>query len=792
MAVNPKDFSFRETDLKELVYKYLKHWKWFVVSVFICLTLAFLYNRYTIPEYSVRAKLQVLEDKSATSELAAFRDLDMFTGGKNKVEDEVEVLNSRSNFIEVVKELGLNVKMSLIGNVKTSEIYREQPITINFLAPDSVIYQSSFSCFIEITSNTTYQYREEDDGPSKLYAYGKSINTPIGNIIITPVLDRIEGYKGQTLKVDISSVEDVASGYRKKVNITLNDEFSNIVNLELTDPVPQKGIDILNSLIVSYNQNAIADKKEIADKTFAFINDRINDIYTNLASVDQTAQEFKATRGLTDIAAESNINLNVGAANQQELQNAQTQLNIASAMKDIVEGQDSYDILPSNVGLSDVSIANSTAKYNQLVQERNRLLKSSNEKNPMIVNIDQQLQTLKRSMLGSLDNVTSNLEIQVNNLSRMQSRINSRIYSAPKNERALRDITRQQQTTESLYLYLLQKREESQVALASSAPKSKTIDSAFLDSKSPVSPNKLKIFLASFIMGCFVPFSLIYTNDLLDNKIHNKDSLERLVTDVPILADLPHMKKRQEKLYNNDNRSVLAESFRIMRTNLDYLIRTKGNQNKNNVIFVTSSVPGEGKTFVSTNLAMVFASTQKRVLLVGADIRNPKIYTFFTDKNIDKLGRSQRKKVHGLTEYLSNSDLNVKDIITPMLAYSNVIDVIYSGKIPPNPAELLLNHRMKDLFAEVSEMYDYIIVDTAPLMVVSDTLLLSEYADHTIYVTRSRMTERRVVEFPIGLQKEGKIKGLCFVVNGVKTSNLGYAGRYGYGYGGQKKHWWSA
>ena len=464
-------------------------------------------------------------------------------------------------------------------------------------------------------------------------------------------------------------------------------------------------------------------------------------------------------------------------------------MDIASSMKDIVENQDGYEVLPSNIGLSDNSIATTTAKYNELVLERKRLLKSSNEKNPIIVNLDQQLSSLKRNMESSLNSVTNNLALTVNNLSGQQARINSRIYSVPKNERALRDITRKQETTESLYLYLLQKREESQIAYASAKPKTKVVDHAY-SSQFPVSPKVPLIFMASFVFGLMIPFSVIYVRSLLDSKVHNKMSLEKQVVNVPVLAELPKISRKESSLIAKDDRSVLAESLRILRTNLDYLIKSRKTSRKGNVIFVTSSIPGEGKTLISTNLAMIFSSTNKRVLLIGADIRNPKLYSFFSGKNVDRLETLGKKGDKGLTEYLYDSSLEVDKIINPMLVHKNSIDVIYSGRIPPNPAELIMSDRLKDLFREMSERYDYVIVDTAPMMVVTDTLLISEYADQIIYVTRAGFTERKAIQFPLKLKQDGKLKGLSFVVNDVKDANLGYGGGYGYGYGKTTKKWW--
>ncbi|WP_225901974.1 GumC family protein [Zobellia barbeyronii] len=792
MSVNTQNsMSNNSFDLKEILNTYTAHIKWFALSVFLALIIAFMYIRYATPKFAVQTQIQILEDKTSGSELDVFQDMSLLGGGKNKVEDELQLISSRSNLISVVKELNLNTKILVQGNIKETELYKNPPVNLNFIAADSILNRANLEFFITISSSTTFGYTEEEDKPVKIFAFGKNIPTAIGDIVITPNVGVFENFKDKKLRVSIQPIDDVAQSYRNQILISNPGEYSNIVNLTLEAPIREKAANILDALVRIYNENAIEDKQIIADRTSNFIDERIANISSDLASVDQSAQDFKTEKGVTDIAAEANVNLNVGVANQQELANARNQLNMAASMQDLVQQQNSYEVLPTNIGLSDPTIASTTERYNQLVLERKRLLKSSNEKNPVIVNLDQQIAGLKSSMQSSLSSSVNNLGLTVNSLSGQQARFNSKIYSSPANERALRDITRQQQTTESLYLYLLQKREEAQISAASSSPKSKVVDQAYSVSKLPVSPKKSIIYLASFILGLLVPFSIIYAKDLLDNKVHNMHSLEKLVKNIPILGELPKLTKKDEKFVVKEDRSVLAESLRIIRTNLDYLIKSKRNKaGKSNVVFVTSSVPGEGKTFLSTNLSMILASTNKKVLLIGADIRNPKLYTFFSSGDVDKMQKPTRNKDAGLTEYLYDNTIEIRDIVNPMLVHRNTVDVIYSGRIPPNPAELLMSDRIKTLFDQVSETYDYVIVDTAPLMVVTDTLLISEHADLLLYVTRAGVTETNAVEYPIKLQEEGKIKGLSFIVNDVDSSNLGYGGKYGYGYGKTQKKWW--
>jgi tyrosine-protein kinase Etk/Wzc len=780
-----------KNEIKRMIAMYTKHWKWFVLSALAALILAYLNIRYTIPEYAVTSQIHIVQDKSSATEMSMFADLDIFSGTSKQVEDEIEILASRANYIDVVKELETNVSVKAIGTIIDTEIYKNAPLNINFIATDSIIHKTDFNFFVEFLSETTMAFSLDKDSAAKEYTFGTAVATEIGDVIITPNTKNPKAFVGKQYQIIIKPVEQVATAYQQGIQVTMNGDRSNILDISISSTSIRKSKDIINKLIEIYNRNAVEDKRRIANKTSEFIDNRIQLISGTLSDVDQDAQQMLTEKGMTGSGLEVGAAVQVSAASRQNLESAKVQLQMVSGLKDYVNQEQGFEEMPV-LDVGSGAISEATAKYNQLVAERKRMLQSADEQNPMIVNLDQQLNGLKSTMKSSLNALENNVGMNVSTLQSQLGRIQGTIYSAPQNQMELRNITRKQETTESLYLYLLQKREESQITFASASPKSNIIDAAYLASPNPVKPKKAITFLASLILGLLVPFGVIYAKDLLDTKINNKQSLEDITKDLPVLGELPSLSKKDSKIILNDDRSVLAEALRILRTNLDFLINTRKEKDrqKNNVVLVTSSVPGEGKTFVSTNLSMILASTNKKVLLVGADIRNPKLYTFFSGDSVDQLKTPKRNKDAGLTEYLINDKLTVKDVVKRMLVHNNTIDVIYSGKIPPNPAELLMNNRMGELIESVASQYDYVIVDTAPLMVVSDTLLLTPFANHIIYVTRAGVTDKQDIEFPIKLHKEGKLNGVSFVVNGVSLDNLGYGGKYGYGYGKVAKKWW--
>ncbi len=774
---NSEDFNF---NLKRTLSFYLKQWKWFILSLIICLGITYINLRYTTPKYIAKAKIMLLDDKDNSS-ASALKDLSLFSESEDAmVEDEIQVIKSRSFLRNIIKRLNLNIRYYTKGRVYESELYKNSPIVVNFIEPDSIINNTSFNFYTEILSSSNFNYRKNEEDIPKKYAFGETIPTPFGGIIITPKYKNIENRSGGVIRVNIAKIEYLAESLKNRVSISPTGQSSKVVEVSLVDPVIEKAKDIVNTLIDEYNESTMQKKNDISESTAKFIDNRIRLIAKDLVSADSSIVNFKTGNKVTDVASEAGQFLSSSAANEQQLDVAKMQLGQLNFMESTLGDETSmYSSIPSNLGASDAAISALSTRYNQLLERRKALLKSAGEQNPIILALDQTLADIRQNLQQSIINSSKSLRIQIGSLESQSRRINSKIFSVPGQERKLRSIERNRGIKESLYLYLLQKKEESAISLAATSPRAKIIDKAYNSGGGPIFPNKQIAYVGALFFGLLIPFMIFYIKNLLDTKIHNKEDLEKEIKRITVLGEIPKIKGNNILVKRND-RSILSESFRIIRTNFDYIKRTRKVENYDNVIFVTSTINGEGKSFFSMNMALTLANTDKRVLLIGADIRNPKLLM-----GINNQKKNNEGKV-GLTEYLVDKSVIVGEAINTHEVNGNKIDILLSGKVPPNPAELLMSDRMKPLFDKVSEQYDYVIVDTAPSMLVTDTLLFSQYAGHTIYMTRADYTEKRILNFAKELHDESKLNGMMLVVNDVKQANFGYGAKYGY-YGAKKK-----
>ena len=779
-----------EIDLREELEKYLKHWPWFVMGVIFCLAFAFIYLKYTTPQYSTTASIIIKDEKSKgpSSEMAAFADLGLLGGmGTNSIENEIGILKSKRLMTNVVKELNLNVRYFEETQVKQVELYHRSPLKLQLMRLDErqlnrIIKDEEGNSFRILRKGDQLQVINAETEESISAEIDKAFSLGFAEVVISEntETDPEDLAEAEEILISFVPVETVVQKYQNQVQVNLTDKNSSLIELSLVDPVKQKAQDILDQLVFEYNKEAIEDKNLVARNTASFIDERLGIINQELDSVEVGKEEFKESNQLTDIQAESSIFIENASQYKQRIQEVGTQLELSRAMIEYLKTGTQSDLLPANLGIEENGINQQIEEYNTLVLERNRVLSGSTERNPVVVRLTSQIDQIKGNILQSLERMRANLEIARQDLERQGAAISSQISAVPAKERMYRGIERQQNIKEALYLFLLEKREENSLSLAVTAPKAKIVDRAY-SSNEPVSPKSKIVLLAALILGLLIPFLFIYLRNLLNNKIRSREDIEKLNHKFPIVGEIPKIGKKEDHLVVKNDRSVLAEAFRIMLTNLQYLFVNSFDEDEESgkSIITTSTVKGEGKTFVSINLAMTLAITGKKVVLVGADIRNPQLQRYLP--NADRSA--------GVTEFLVDKNVQLDDLIQDSNLHPN-LSILLSGSIPPNPAELWRQGRSAELFNQLRTKFDYVIIDSAPSLLVTDTFLINQYADLTLYVTRAGVTDKKMLEFPVDAVKDYKLHDVAMVLNDVDMSDFGYGNKYGYAYGEEEVTFW--
>jgi tyrosine-protein kinase Etk/Wzc len=765
-------------DIKNILQKYVRNWKWFLLSISVGLILGFVYLRYQTPVYEVSATILIKDDSKGAvpSELSAFEDLGILKSGNN-IDNDIEILKSRSLMTRVVKELKLNTSYFSYGRPIEHERYSNTPVLIGYSARDTAMpFQGNW--LLHPQSNKTFTLKDgESEEELGTYHFGDSITVESGKVIFYSTGAFTNSYLNKNFRVLVSTIDVAVDHYLNALNVAPVNEASNVIVISMRNPLPDKAAEIINNLIRQHNLDAIEDKNEVSKNTANFINERIKYITTELSDVEGEAEQFKTKNKLTDISSEAELFLKTGSESEMSLVEAGMQLQLVEYMYDDLQKRTNpAEFIPSNLGLQDASIAATIADYNKMVQERNRILKNAGEKNPVVENIEAQLQGIKASLKESLANLKTSLSIRIKELSKQEGGINSKIASVPKYEREFRIIQRQQQIKEALYLYLLQKREETNIALAVTVSNAKIIDAAHSNGRM-VAPKRQVIYLLSLLAGALLPVIILYLADMLDTRVHGKKDIDKLK--LPFLGDIPLSESKNRIVVSRTDSSGIAEAFRLLRTNVDFMLGSDRTSGK--AIFVTSTIGKEGKSFVALNLAASLAISGKRTLLIGMDLRAPKILKY--------LNLEDKK---GLTDLIVSGNMQVADYIFKPKELDG-LDVLPSGSIPPNPAELLMNPGIKDLFELLKQQYDYIVVDTAPVGMVTDTLLLNTYADAFVYVVRANYLDKRLLSIAETAFKEKRLSNMAVLINGSDHSK-GYG--YGYGYGGygygadKPRRWW--
>ena len=757
------------------------HWKWFVLSLIICMGCAMIYLRYKTPVYQAYAKLLIKDDDSrgrgGKSGVLTTSNLGIMSNSTG-IDNEMEILSSLSIAQQAVRDLKLYVNYSLEGKVKDHLIYNSEPISVD-LDP-SHLEKLNYPISLEINRKgssytVTGEYLNPTTGVNNsiektITSFPTRIDTKTGIITLQSNGDRGLLPEGRALKVTILSPKSVAAKYAGSLSVSQTSKTTTIAELVLKDESPQRAVDYLRQLAICYNRQANEDKNEIAVRTEEFINGRLEKINAELGSTEGSLEEYKKRNNMVELkmnAAQAVQNQDVYS---QKLAEANTQMALLNSISEYLnDPSNKYQTLPSNVGLSDASATSLIDKYNDIVITRNRLLRSASESSPTVTPLTAQLDDLTSSIKRAMIQARKSMEIERNNIANMYGRYASQTNATPEQERILTQIGRQQDVKSGLYLMLLQKREENSISLAATADKGKLIDDPQYMGK--VSPKSSMIMLIALILGLAIPAGVIFIVNFMRYKIEGHDDVAKL-TSLPILADIAiaseTAKTKADIVVHENQNNQMEEVFRSLRTNLQFIMA----ENEKVVLF-TSSTSGEGKTFTAANLAVSFALLDKKVVLVGLDIRKPRLAELF------EINDHQ----HGITNLLTQPDPTAADVKKQILksGISNNLDILMAGPIPPNPAELVARKSLDQVIDILKETYDYVLIDSAPVGLVTDTLQIGRVANATVLLCRADYTPKEAFGYINDLAKGKKLPNMCVVINGIDMSKKKYGYYYGYG-----------
>ena len=790
--------SEEQVNIQELLFRYLIHWPWFVISIIICIACAWGYLRLTTPIYNISATVLIKDEKkgggaSMSSDLEKMG-LEGFVSSSSNVDNEIEVLRSKSLAREVVNNLGLFVTYMDEDEFPSKELYHTSPVLVSLTHQEAdklpgrmeinMILQPTGALGVQITVGEKEYQKQFDKLPAVFPTDEGTVAFFANNDTLSAVCPE-NITKERHITAFINRPFSVLKEYVNSLSIAPTSKTTSVVVISLENTNTRRGRDYINKLLEMYNINANNDKNEVAQKTAEFIDERIGIISKELGSTEQDLENFKRSAGITDLSSEAQIALTGNAEYEKKRVENQTQINLVMDLQRYMKGNE-YEVLPSNSGLQDAASAGAIDRYNQMLVERKRLLRTSTENNPTIINLDTSIRAMRTNVQATLDATLKGLQITKEDLAREASRYSRRINDAPTQERQFVSIARQQEIKSGLYLMLLQKREENAITLAATANNAKIIDEALADDN-PISPKKMLVYLAALVLGVGLPVGVIYLIGLTKFKIEGRADVEKL-TSLPVVGDIPLADEKTGSIavFENQN-NLMSETFRNVRTNLQFML-----ENGKNVILVTSTISGEGKSFISANLAISLSLLGKKVVIVGLDIRKPGLNKVF---NIPK-------KEHGITQYLTNTTANLMDFVQPSDINKNLF-ILPGGTVPPNPTELLARGGLEKTIGTLKANFDYVILDTAPVGMVTDTLLIGRVADLSVYVCRADYTHKAEFTLINELAENNKLPNLCIAINGLDLNSrkygyyygygkygkyYGYGKRYGYGYGYGEKH----
>lgn len=766
--------------IQDLFILCLAKWYWFVISLAILLGAATIYLLKTPPVYTRSASLLIKEDgKSGSGNEAAgvLGDIDIFRTSTN-INNEMLSMQSPAVMYEVVRRLHLDVNYTTDGRFYDPVIYgSDNPYEVSFFdlgdaESASFTLRPDKDGQVKLTDFT--RNGEEADGDA-VTALNDTVQTPVGRLLVNARPGSTAAQ--QTVFVSRISMQDATAGYSSRLSVALNDEKSTVVNLTLQDVCTQRAEDVLNTLISVYNENWVKDKNQIAVSTSMFINERLGVIERELGNVDEDISSYKSENLLPDVQAAASMYMAESSETNAKIQTLNTQLSMTRYVRSYLTGASSRNqLLPANSGIENSGIEKQIAEYNTLQLRRNDLVANSSETNPLVVDMDHSLHALRDAIIRTLDNYVTTLNTQLRALQQSARQTTARIAANPSQGKYLLSVERQQKVKESLYLFLLQKREENELSQAFTAYNTRVIMPPS-GSMAPTAPAKKNILLIAFVIGLIIPVAVIFLRESMNTRIRGRKDLEALT--LPFVGEIPQAatkkkgtsdKKSTENnpiVVHEGSRDIINEAFRVLRTNLEFMT---DKEQHSNVIVVTSFNPGSGKSFLAMNIAVSLAIKQKKVLVIDGDMRHGSTSAY--------VGSPQT----GLSNYLSGHVNNLKDIIVTDARHAN-LQFLPVGTIPPNPTELLFSDRLKQLIDTVRSQYDYIFIDCPPIEMVADTQIIEQLADRTLFVVRTGLLERSMLPELQRIYDEKKYKNMALILNGTVGSGGHYGYRYGYRYG---------
>lgn len=785
----------KPTDYKALFFEYLMYWPWFVACLIICLAGAWCYLRYQAPVYNVNATVLIKqEDKNKAggqnASLAAMQDLGMLSMASN-FDNEVEILQSRTLLKKVVNTLNLNITYKEKRSFGyPTQLYKDTPVQV-WMSPEEAdklpsALQIKLACTADgkVQADALFHQAGKEQTVSKNFDRLPGVLvTPVGTLTLS-TKDSATIKESHIIYATVITTTAAAANCKARLSAEPTSKFTTIVRLNYNDTHIGRGKDFLNTLVALYNSDANDDKNEVASRTAEFIDGRIQIINQELGTTESELASYKQKAGLTDLSSDAQLALQGNAEYEQKRADNATQLRLVQFLKEYIDNpSNQMEVIPANIGLADNALTKVVEQYNEMLTERKRLLRTSSENNPAVDNLDTSIEATRKNVQASVNSVLKGLEITRNDLENQARKFEGKISNAPTQEKELLSITRQQEIKASLYLMLLQKREENAITLAATANNGRMVEEPLFGG--PVSPNSRTYYLLALILGIGAPVAVIFLRNLLRFKIESHADIEK-ITDVPVVGDVPMADTKGNPIVVHENHNDLMEEvFRSVRTNIQYMLQ-KGQK----VILLTSTSSDEGKSFTAGNLACSFAFMGKKVVIVGLDIRKPSLNKVFQISHKEK----------GITQYLADPEhTNLLSLCQPSTISHNLY-ILPGGTVPPNPTELVARKTLDQAIEILKANFDYVILDTAPIGMVTDTQLIARVADLSVYICRAGYTHKSHYELINELKKDHKLPNLCTLVNCIdmnqrkngyyygygkygKYGKYGYGKKYGYGYG---------